>query len=507
MAQVQKSNTRNPISQSRTGFPDRPSSVWKSPAGSPFITLDRVDLRIRDRRILQGTCWQIRTGQQWAVTGPNGAGKSTLVRALAGQVPVVAGRIIRHRPGAEPGSVAVIGFDLQGRLLAGEERRAEARWFSDGAVAMTTVRRFLDPALSPIIEQFRLKGILDRDINAISTGERQRVLLARAVAADPGLLVLDEPFGGLDQETRGDIRALIESLMQRHLPVVIVAHRESDLPRGITHRVHVHRGRVVTAGPVDRNAPVPPHHPLPRKAARVSKSAPGPVLARMRNVSVAFGETVILDRIDWSVRCGEHWAITGPNGCGKTTLLSLITGEHLQGYANTIDLFGRPRGSGESIWEIRKHIGRISPERQFRYQSAIPAVEVVLSGFFSSVGLFRKPDDRQMETARTWIRRLGIEPLAPRPFDQLSLGEQRMVLLARAMVKSPRLLIMDEPCQGLDPANRSKILRLMDTAVDESDTTLLYVTHHADEACDCITHDLVFEPASGGGFRTVCKKR
>ena len=202
---------------------------------------------------------------------------------------------------------------------------------------------------------------------------------------------------------------------------------------------------------------------------------------------------------------GQNWAIVGPNGAGKTTLLNLIFGDNPQAYANEIYLFGKRRGSGESIWSIKQRIGFISPEFQIRYRKQMRVLDVVVSGFYDSVGLYRQADPEKMKMAKQWISLFGIDNLSAENFEQLSYGEQRMVLLARAVVKSPLLLILDEPCQGLDPANRKIMLDLFDLIGRTGRTQLIYVTHYPEEIPECITHVLQFEKKPQGGFITFTK--
>jgi molybdate transport system ATP-binding protein len=206
----------------------------------------------------------------------------------------------------------------------------------------------------------------------------------------------------------------------------------------------------------------------------------------MKNVRVAFGDRVVLRDLNWTVRRGENWAVVGPNGSGKTTLLGLITGENLQVYANEVSLFGKKRGEGESIWEIRRRIGFVSPELQFRYRRQVSVREAVLSGLFDSIGLYRKPDLRQEALADRWLESLGMEAMGERQFQRLSYGEKRLALIVRAMVKSPDLLVLDEPCQGLDRDNRERALRLMEEIGRRGETALLYVTHREEEMIPCI---------------------
>jgi molybdate transport system ATP-binding protein len=225
------------------------------------------------------------------------------------------------------------------------------------------------------------------------------------------------------------------------------------------------------------------------------------ILVSMKNVTIKYEETMVLDNVSWTMRTGENWVILGPNGCGKTTLLNLITGDNLQAYANEIYLFGKRRGSGESIWDIKRRTGIISSDLQIRYRKPITAFEVVLSGFFDSVGLYRDFTREQKETAEQWMEVLGIADKSDRIFNQLSYGEQRMQLLARSMVKTPPILIMDEPCQGLDRTNRQRILAAIEIVGHQSKTNIIYVTHYPHEIPACMTHMLQFEKGQTGRYR------
>jgi molybdate transport system ATP-binding protein len=224
------------------------------------------------------------------------------------------------------------------------------------------------------------------------------------------------------------------------------------------------------------------------------------ILISMENVTVKYDKTTVLDRISWTMKAGENWVIFGPNGCGKTTLLNLVTGDNPQAYANKIYLFGKRRGTGESIWEIKRRTAIVSSEFQIRYRKPITAFEVVLSGFFDSVGLYRNFSTEQKETVEQWLEILGVADKSDRFFNQLSYGEQRMLLLARSLVKMPQILILDEPCQGLDPINRGRILDAIDVIGGHSKTNIIYVTHYPDEIPACMTRMLLFDKRPQGGY-------
>ena len=215
-----------------------------------------------------------------------------------------------------------------------------------------------------------------------------------------------------------------------------------------------------------------------------------PAVIRMRGVTIRFGERVILDSLDWTVRQGEHWALTGANGSGKSTLLSLITADNPKAYACDIELFGRQRGSGETIWDIKRNIGFVSPELHRAFQVDAPALDIVTSGLFDTEGLFRHPTDEQRMTARRWMAEFGIAELADQPFLRLSSGQQRLCLVARAFVKDPPLYILDEPLHGLDGAQRLRVKALLDRFCGAPGKTLLMVTHYPEEYPACIDHSL-----------------
>ena len=281
--------------------------------------------------------------------------------------------------------------------------------------------------------------------------------------------------------------------------MVLISARLDGLPDSVTHILLVDEGQVVAQGEREE---VLARVEAPCKASRapdgLAAGAPRPAspastLVRMRDVWVRYRERPILAGVDWTVRRGEHWALLGPNGAGKTTLLSLILGDHPQGYANDIVLFGRQRGSGESIWEIRAQIGWVAPELHLYYPGRSSCLDVVCSGFSDTIGVQERCTDEQRAAAERWMRDLGVDECAARRFGELSESQQRLTLVARAVVKAPTLLILDEPCQGLDAHNRARVRHVVERVVRQSETTLIYVTHDMDELPTAITHLLQLE--------------
>ena len=508
--------------------PDRAGANGAACARQPWITLEDVTVRLRDRWYLEHTHWEIREGELWAVVGANGSGKTTLAKTLLGQMPVVGGRVIRHYQRENPADGA------NGRLpmayVAPEQTRklvARARWqdrlveFSAGRCRERRVVDLLRERaaeaqdsghlIDAIAEQTGTTHLLKTPVRALSSGETARVLFARALVGRPRLLLLDEPFNGLDAGARTDLTDLISSRIAAGLNIVLITHRPAELLPAVTHLALLEGGRIVAQGPREAILPrwqkaAPPEKavaPTPHEPMAAPKdNGSGPPLVEMRSVSVQYGEKKVLDKISWRMDPGQHWAIAGPNGAGKTTLLALISGDHLQAYSNEIHLFGRRRGSGESVWEIKRRIGLVTPHFHAGYQGPqgpvkLTAFEAVCSGFFDSVGLYRRCSAEQKKTAHRQMEVQGIEQLAESRFDTLSHGQQRLVLIARALVKAPALLILDEPCADLDTDHRRRLLNQLDAIAAKGaaagGSQLLYVTHHPDERPACITHTLRLE--------------
>lgn len=497
---------------------------------SIVIQLENVTLRVRDTFLLPNSDWQIYKGQQWAILGPNGSGKTSLVKALIGEVAVVKGKISFVQGSTLAGRTGYVSFEQHQRLIAREEKRDESRYFSGSLDHITTVYETLlescpEPGSSTfdvekIAAELQIQDLLEREIRVLSTGEMRKVQIARALIDSPEILILDEPFDGLDRSSRKVLAQIINDLMDDTRTVILVTHRQREILPNISHVLALGEGRILFQGRREEVLTPPRMERLYPSSFKKSFTIPslkdGPpgkdagvvpeILISMQNVTVKYENTMALDNISWTVKAGENWVVQGPNGCGKTTLLNLITGDNPQAYANEIYLFGKRRGTGESIWDIKRQTGMISSELQIRYRKPITAFEVVLSGFFDSVGLYRDYTTIQKEFAEQWMELLGIADKSDRIFNQLSYGEQRMLLLARSMVKIPQILILDEPCLGLDRTNRLRILDAVDVIGRHSETNIIYVTHYPGDIPACMTHMLQFEKGPGGRYQAGCQR-
>ena len=388
-------------------------------------------------------------GEQVAILGPNGSGKTRLVEILTGRWPLLYGNEVKYDFG-----------------------EANSRLVSENIKVMTFRDSYGDSDTTYYLQKRWNQHDIDEDtpmvngqpLISLSSGELRKYQLQRALLSHPRLLILDNPFIGLDTEARQQLRDTLEQLIREEgLQVILVVSREKDIPNFINRIIRMS---------VDSTAS--------------NKQS----ILKFNNVTIRYGERTILKDLNWTVHKGEHWALSGKNGSGKSTLLSLVCADNPQAYACDIELFGRRRGTGESIWEIKKHIGYVSPEMHRAYLKDLPAIDIVASGLHDSVGLYVRPRPEQRAQCVAWMQRFGIAELADRPFLQLSSGEQRLCLLTRAFVKEPDLLILDEPFHGLDDERRLLATRIIEDYCANPDVTLIIVSHYADELPHGITHHL-----------------
>ncbi|NVK31239.1 MAG: molybdate ABC transporter ATP-binding protein ModF [Gammaproteobacteria bacterium] len=443
--------------------------------------------------------WQLSQGEHWLIVGGNGAGKSALAATLLGEGDLNAGSI-----NGLASRIGWVSFEAQERLIAAELKKDDAD-ILDVISEGTPVRElvFLPEAdhdlATTLCQQFGIEKLLDRAFRKLSTGETRKVLLVRALSSKPEMLVLDEPFDGLDVDSHAALQHHLKALSET-LPIVMVLNRLDERPEFVTHMALVRDGVLVETCAREDKAAV--EHieqllhiqmgdievPRGKRNPKLSPLNPDDPLVRLRNARVAYTDNVVFEGLEWTINPGEHWQLSGPNGSGKTCLLSLITGDHPQCYVNDIFVFGMQRGQGESIWQIKEYIGYVSTALQWQHRVSVSARNVIISGFYDSIGLYSKASDEERAIADQWLALLGLQSQANTPYNSLSFGAQRMLLIARAMVKHPPLLILDEPCLGLDELNRHKVLALIERICADNQTTVLYVNHHPHDRISGIEH-------------------
>ncbi|MDY4890923.1 MAG: ATP-binding cassette domain-containing protein [Prevotella sp.] len=484
-----------------------------------IINIHQGVARMPEWRLAQPVDFQLCDGEHIAITGPNGGGKSMLVDMIIGRHPLLMqDPEYDFAPSTKPLAADNIKFitfkdnygDTDGQYflqLRWNQQEIdketpvvgdmlEAAFKSSGAD--TPERRQMQHDL---YEMFNISHLLDKYIILLSSGELRKFQLVRTLLASPRVLIMDNPFIGLDAETRLQLTQLLQTISsQQSLQVIILLSKTDDVPEFITHVVEVCN---MVCGPkitrlewqkINDLRPVAHLDNERRNAILSIPASPNDYDANevisMRDVMVRYGERIILKGLNWQVMNGQRWALGGQNGAGKSTLLSLVCADNPQSYASDISLFGYKRGSGESIWDIKKHIGYVSPEMHRAYMRPLPAISIVASGLKDSIGLYTKPKPEEMDICRLWMHIFGLDGKEQTSFLKLSSGEQRLVLLARAFVKDPQLLILDEPLHGLDNDNRQKVKDVIETFCSRKNKTLVMVTHYQEELPPCITHHL-----------------
>jgi len=461
------------------------------------IEFVKASIRFNDSFSLCDINWKPEAGQIWAIMGSSGSGKSALAAALTGAGDITSGSVkgtVTH--------AGVVSLESQAALIERERLRDDSD-MTDEVSDGTPVREMLNEVsidhklLEELINLFRLESLLDRGFRKLSTGETRKVILTRALCSRPEMLIVDGPFEGLDAQTAPLISDILQKISGQ-VPMLLVINRFDEIPEFVSHIALLEKGRLKAKLETGDQAAMDLLSQLLHLKTTaivipdaIPSEAPPPLnpdepLVDIRNASIRYTDNLVFEHLNWRIEAGQHWQLTGPNGSGKTCLLNLITGDHPQCYVNDIFVCGYQRGSGESIWDIKQHIGYVSSALQWDYRVSISCINVIISGFYDTIGLYTGATDLQKEIAMSWLQILGFENQSTRPFNQFSYGDQRLLLICRAMVKHPHLLILDEPCFGLDDMNRQLVLALIEKICAGSETTVIYVNHHAQDQIEGI---------------------
>ena len=503
-----------------------------------IIKIENGITRHPDWRMAEPINIEIQQGEQIAIVGDNAAGKSRLIEVLTGHFPLLMNEV---KYDFSPSPLKMVSENLKyitfrdsygdsdgayyyqqrwnqhdidestptaGQLLQEAFRQADeniGRGLMDEERLAAQQQR--NELRNKLTKMFHLESLMDKYIITLSSGELRKFQLMKALGTGPRVLIMDNPFIGLDAQTRDQLRDLLQQLSKEtYLLIILILSKVDDIPSFISHIIPIEDLRIlpkITRQEYQRQLAERTYAPLleekrnwilqlPQKDLKKEDFYPqdGQEILKFNNVSIRYGSRTILKDLNWTVHEGEKWALSGENGAGKSTLLSLVCADNPQAYACDIELFGHRRGTGESIWQIKRHIGYVSPEMHRAYLKDLPAIDIVASGLHDSVGLYTRPRPEQKQICLDWMEIFGIKKLADRTFLKLSSGEQRLCLLARAFVKDPELLILDEPLHGLDLRNRTLVKDIIDTFCQRPHKTLVMVTHYKQEFPKCITNSI-----------------
>lgn len=405
---------------------------------------------------------------------------------------------------AEQGITRTSNYD---KFLVRDESEAEAaERVAREEADKQQVRIELERMRDRLYDIFHLDQLVDKRVIMLSSGELRKFQLTKTLLTNPRVLIMDNPFIGLDVNARKQLHEFLTILSKEtDILIILVLSKTDDIPLFVTHVIPVDDMDMkpkMTIAEYKASQPVPPSRVITDEKAEAILSLPYAKgsdedaepgtqhVIDFKDVNIRYGERTILKDLSFSVLNGEHWALSGENGAGKSTLLSIVCADNPQAYANNIVLFDYKRGTGESIWDIKKHIGYISPEMHRAFMRDLPSIDIVASGLSDATGLYKKPKPEQMGICEFWMDVFGIAKYKDTTFLKLSSGEQRLVLLARAFVKDPSLLILDEPLHGLDMKNRRLVKDVIETFCQRKNKTLIMVTHYQEELPKCIDHSI-----------------
>ena len=475
---------------------------------------------LQGRAVLDAVNFTWRRGERWALLGPNGSGKTLFMKMLRGDVwPTPTGSeqrsycfdgeltrsvaLSKHR-------IAYVGPERQDKYLRyrwnATVRQVVTTGLFDEDIPLTDADERQQARVERVLRRFKLWRLRGRRMLSLSYGQRRLVLVARAFAGPARVLLLDEVFNGLDAATRAALRRALDR-RGRH-DWMLSSHRPEELPATVTHVAHIEAGRMMSAGPVcgtmhserELGFEVPsaiPCPPVPLPAA----ANESPWLFQVRQATVCRAYRPVLRDVDWTVRHGQHWAVLGANGSGKSTLLNLIHGDLHPSFGGSIQRYGMPPGTHIENWKRR--VGWVSPELQADHHAAASIEDIVISGRYSSIGLNAPATPEDRHSVRPWLRFFGIEALGQRRPREVSYGQMRLALLARALVNCPELLLLDEPCTGLDPQLRQHVLALLQRLA-ENGTQLIMAVHDVHDLVAAVSWILRIE---AGGSVTVSKRQ
>lgn len=502
------------------------------------ILLRHCDIRDGTNAILRSVSFSMKDGERWLVTGLNDSGAGALIGALCGKKEILPSGDGCYENGFGE-SVALVSLEAAAWLIEEERRRDDSDFVEGGVDVGRTPRAYIAEALGihgngahaggrglenhPAVIQCGIARILDRGLKYLSTGEIRRTLLCRALTSATRLIILDDPFDGLDTASRDTLsRLLTDGIPGKE--IIVAMDGINGIPDFVSHVLELTKGKVSFAGTAADYRAREPGDSVSAAQADISADLTdarersrimlgdearglSDTLVEMKNVTVEWSGRKVLDGIDWALRRGEHWLIRGPNGSGKTTLLELITGDNPQVFRNEVWLFGARRGSGETIWDLKKKMGIVSYRlhTEYRFLGDLPLESVILSGLHDSIGLYEQCGEEEKALAVKWLKIAGFTDKGTILFRDLSYGEQRAILIARAAIKQPPLLILDEPCHGLDGVHKARVLDLLQRIAESGTSTLLHVTHDPTEILPCEHHVLELRPGETPMFAILSR--
>ena len=466
-----------------------------------IVDIKNLSARYDAKTVLHNISLSIQPGENYVIRGESGSGKTTLGKVIAGSVKYT-GELNIHLDPASALKPTVHFVESWYRFTNLEGDRNfyyQQRYNHQQKRDTVTIARELElygkehgldtTVLNGLLATFNYAKVLDEQLFEISSGEHKKLQLIKALWLSPQLLIIDQPYTGLDVKARAHLNQVLNSYVEKGGTLILISN-DAELP-GCINRAAVMKDGTLTMGESTLNFHEKQLKPLPSFLLQSPQYTSDSIIS-MKNIRVRYDDKEVLSGIDWQVNAGERWFLQGHNGSGKSTLLSLVTGDHPQAYANDIKLFGVQRGGGESIWDIKRRIGLISPELHWYFDANATVLESLASGFFDSNGLYRQLRYAQKQQLEELLQFLELQDVKNELLSTLPLGKQRLALLGRTIIKNPQLLVLDEPCQGLDQQQTQYFNKLVDE-ISKNGVTIIYVGHFETQLPESITHKLILK--------------
>ena len=471
----------------------------------PILEIQNLSFQFGSNVVLKNLNFKINKNENWQIGGPSGTGKTTLAKIISGEIKNFEGNIkINFDENSElKQKVVYVSNWYQFTNLEGDrnfyyQQRYNKFAKNDTLTVFAELNHFAQKEqldfknVEKYLEIFDFQNFKEQQLIELSSGEHKKLQLVKAFWLKPQILIIDQPYTGLDVKSRKNLNQIFENLTQEGITLLLI-NNDDEVPSCINRFAEIKNGSFLE---------LTHHSEITKGEERTPKELPyflqkppktnAREMVKLENVNVSYGEKKVLKNINWQLNEGERWLLQGPNGSGKSTLLSLLNGDHPQAYANQIYLFGKKRGSGESIWDIKEKIGIISPELHWYFDLNANVAQTIASGFFDSMSLYQKLSFEQQQKLEQILHFFDLKDDKNKKLNTLSLGKQRLALLARTIVKNPELLILDEPCQGLDVQQTKYFNRVVDDLCN-SGHTLIYVGHFESQLPESLSHKLILE--------------
>src|SRR6185437_12904924 len=477
---------------------------------TPSIIVKDLVVKTQEQTVLDGISFSLQDDQHLAILGNAESGKTTLAKAIAGKMHFSGNIFIDFENVTETHTrIEFVEQRYSFKNLSGTSEFYYQQRFNsfDSANAPTIFQELIKTItnskqinnVNSVLEHLGIFHLKNSPLIQLSSGEHKRFQLAKALLNPTQLLLLDNPYTGLDISARKNLNKMLEDISQKGTQIILIPGT-FPIPDFITHIAFLKNKKLSFFGQKENFQTENFIQSEERKIFYNTVLLPESTedfqfetIVEMKSIHLNYGENVILKNLNWKIESREKWLLKGRNGAGKSSLLSLVTGDHPQAYSNEIYLFGKRRGTGESIWDIKKKTGYISPELHAYFDKNITCFNAIGSGYFDTIGLFKKLSTTQHNNILQWLDFLQLSHVSKKSLHSISFGLQRMILLARALVKNPSLLVLDEPCQGLDEEQSRQFVCLIDHVCTNSNKTLIYVSHEGSNIPACIQKVLQLE--------------